>query len=72
MKNYTSIDRKLEAMNKEAVEMLEAAKRASKRQLDAISTGERRTRWINGRKCYDFKSKDGIFTYDTVKKAWIG
>lgn len=79
MKNYTKEDRKLEAMNKEAIEMLEAAKYAGYRERYAIANGERRTRWINGHKCYVFEYSTKLeyqdangATYDTVRRAWIG
>ena len=78
MKNYDKINRQLDAINKESIEMLEAAKRAGNRELYAIAHGERRTRWINGRKCFvfEYNTKDKYqdangATYDTVRKAWI-
>ena len=78
MKDYDKINRHLDAIKKESIEMLEAAKRAGNRELYAIAHGERRTRWINGHKClvFEYSTKDKYqdangATYDTVRKTWI-
>ena len=63
--------------NQETIEMLEAMKRASRREEHAIIYGERKTIYIRNEKCYVFKYPETPefrgtkAIYNTVKRQWL-